>query len=790
VRPLLVPARRLVEATVDQVVATGSSLGAYGVDPIDGDTGFRLAGSKGRREVPEWTREKARTYSVTAYRSNPMATSVIDTYVSFCVGDSGVTWQATNPQVADVVREFWDDPANRLGHIQELFLRSQLLMGEKLLELMTAPLSGVVRFAPHDPATISDITVRAGNPLWPAQAVLGDGDDARRFDLAQVDDATGLRAGDAMFWAPWRTLDTDTRGMPFLTPILDWLDSYDTVLSNLIDRTALARYMVWDVSVQGGQDKVDEFVKARGGLHVPPSGSVEVHNDAITWKPQTVSTGAFEDTAANSSVLTNIASGAGLAKTWLAEPDGANRATSQSMAEPVRRRVGSVQKVWLGQIQELLRYVVDQAVASKRLQPMVDATDPRTGAITQVPASQTVTVTGPEIAAADSQLTAQVLLNLSTGLENLVNAGVLTKGAAATAARKAWEDYVGVPYVHELDSPTANPDDVATQVEEAARARTRERHRDPRDYVRDGDGRFADVPGLGHLAHLGGPGAAPSRPADDPLKLAGRIDLAPGERFGGSAVVVDNRYDFATVMARVDGPGGPTIRFGVVSSGDEKLWRAADKGRTAELSGPQAAELRQVLDNAPAKGKQSIADYRAQVRSASKAGRLEEDAPDVEAPIDQGIIRAGWGGVRWSLTREEGGSLSLAGGGDWTDASWLLELDPGSLGAAEAGGEVGRIDSAASAGKISKAIGRLLDAPAGTTEAAGGNSNQLKHYWTEDPEGLAKWATSPHPWTALRDHLVKYMSPERANQTASQWFHSVFHMWPGERKGSNPVGPG
>jgi hypothetical protein len=409
---------------------------------------------------------------------------------------------------------------------------------------MVAPLSKVVRFAPTDPANISDIVIRAGNPLWPTQAVIGNGDNERRFDLVQVNDDTGLREGNAMFWAPWRTLDTDVRGMPFLTPILDWLDSYDTVLSNLIDRTALARYMVWDVTVQGGQDKVDEFVNARGGLHVPPSGSVEVHNDAVTWKPQTVSSGAFEDAAANSSVLTNIASGAGLSKTWLAEPDGANRATSQSMAEPVRRRVGGVQKVWLGQIQELLRYVVDQAVAAKRLQPMVDATDPRTGAVTQVPASQTVTVTGPEIAAADSAITAQVLLNLSTGLDNLVNAGVLTRGAAATAARKAWEDYVGVPYVHELDSPAANPDDVATAVEE-------------------------------------------------------------------------------------------------------------------------------------------------------------------------------------SLARE----------------------------------------------------------------ARSTSANQLKDYWTKG-EGLAKWAEAPHPWTTLRDHLLKFLSPDLADRTAAQWFHSVFHYWPGDQKGKNPVGPG
>lgn len=474
-RSWLVPARRpvrTVEAIADQVVATGGGLSAYGRDPIDGDIGYKRAGGEGRREVPYWTRERARDYSVTAYRSNPMATAIIDTYTSFCVGDSGVNWQATNPQVGEVVREFWDDPANRVGEIQEIELRSQLLLGEKLQEFMVGETSGVVRFCPIEPAIIKDIGCRMGNPLWPDKVLLPPGPDSeedRLWDLVQVDDETGLRAGRAMFWAPWRTLDTDRRGMPFLTSVLDWLDSYDTVLSNLIDRTSLARYMVWDVSVAGGQDKVDEFVAARGGYHVPPSGSVEVHNDAVTWKPQTVSTGAMEDSAANRSVLTNIASGTGLAKTWLAEPEDANRATSLTMAEPVRRRVGSVQKVWLAQQTERVRFVVDQAVAAKRLQATVSATDPRTGETTQIPASQAVIVTGPEIAASDSQLNAQVLLNLSTGLEKLVTIGALSEEAAAMAARKGWEDYMGVPFTAELNSPDANPDDVAQAVDDAAK---------------------------------------------------------------------------------------------------------------------------------------------------------------------------------------------------------------------------------------------------------------------------------------------------------------------------------
>lgn len=479
-RPWLVPARRTiesaaraVEATPEQLVATGALVGGYGRDPVDGDTGYKPAGVAGR-VVPYWTAEKARTASVAGYRSNPMARSIIDTYTGFCVGDKGVSLQCTNPKVRVVAEEFWNDPRNSLATRQELMLRDEMVMGEQLLELMTGPVTGVVRFNPIDPQALSHVTLVKNNPLWPERLWIRsnvDGMEAyggRSLTVAQVDDLTGLRDGEAMFWAPWRTLLTDVRGMPFLTPVLDWLDSYDTVLSNLIDRTSLARYMVWDVTVQGDQTAVDNFVQRRGGTHIPPSGSVEVHNENVTWESKNAQTGAFEDTVANAATLTNIAAGTGLAKHWLAEPDKTNRATSNSMAEPVRRRISGVQKTFLAERTELVRFAVDRAVAAGRLPRMVPALDPQTGEEYEIPAAQAVTVTGPEIAAADAEVNAQILLNLSTGLMQLVESGVLSPAAAQVAARKGWEDYVGVPYEASLDSPDANPGDVATHIDDTS----------------------------------------------------------------------------------------------------------------------------------------------------------------------------------------------------------------------------------------------------------------------------------------------------------------------------------
>lgn len=480
--------QRGTEAAIEQIIATGAAGGAWGTDPIDQDRGWRPAGQAGR-EVPWWTGEKARIYAVNAYRANPMATAIIDTYVAFCVGDSGVTYQCTNAEVSRVVAEFWTDPRNNLGEAQELLFRSHLIMGESLYELMVGEQTGVVRYCPIDPGRIAGVDLYKGNPLWPAKIVFNESED-EGLTVAAVNDETGLREGQAMYWPSFKALDTDVRGVPFLMSVLDQLDSFDTVLSNLIDRTALARYLVWDVTVEGDQDAVDAFVAARGGLHVPRSGSVEVHNNAVTWEPKHVQTGAEEDSVASRQVLTQVAAGAGLARTWLADPEDANRATSLTMAEPVRRRVGGVQRMWLGRQAELVRYAVDRAVAAGRLPRMVDATDPRTGETYQVPASQAVTVTGPEVAAADAQLQAQVLLNLSTGLEKLVAIGALSREAARVAARKAWESYVGIPYNADLDVAEGDADDrddLATEIEQQA-ARPAHEARKSRAGAGAGDG--------------------------------------------------------------------------------------------------------------------------------------------------------------------------------------------------------------------------------------------------------------------------------------------------------------
>jgi hypothetical protein len=69
------------------------------------------------------------------------------------------------------------------------------------------------------------------------------------------------------------------------------------------------------------------------------------------------------------------------------------------------------------------------------------------------------------------------------------------------------------------------------------------------------------------------------------------------------------------------------------------------------------------------------------------------------------------------------------------------------------------------------------------------DGDEFQAYWTRG-KGLKRWATKLHPWQTLHRLLLKHPGIRDAEGLASHYFHVVFGIWPGERKGQNPAGPG
>jgi peptidoglycan hydrolase-like protein with peptidoglycan-binding domain len=97
------------------------------------------------------------------------------------------------------------------------------------------------------------------------------------------------------------------------------------------------------------------------------------------------------------------------------------------------------------------------------------------------------------------------------------------------------------------------------------------------------------------------------------------------------------------------------------------------------------------------------------------------------------------------------------------------------------------------ANQLEGLLGTPVAAAAGHDVTPG--HDQLHHYWTQDPEGLARWNT----WTELRDQLVEHVGPVKAAVFASAWFKERWGFWSGSdlnrvKNGKPPrgkvVGPG
>lgn len=86
--------------------------------------------------------------------------------------------------------------------------------------------------------------------------------------------------------------------------------------------------------------------------------------------------------------------------------------------------------------------------------------------------------------------------------------------------------------------------------------------------------------------------------------------------------------------------------------------------------------------------------------------------------------------------------------------------------------------SAAPAPPAGKELAPDGSAPGRASVPHHGDAGQLKDYWTRDPEGLAKWAAHPHPFTALVKELRKYVADPEG--LAATYYHIVFGHWPGE----------
>lgn len=400
--------QRVAEATV------GDS-----IDPDD-DQYRRLTGDA--RDLNPVQLEKAQRIAMYLWRQNPMAHRLTEMLADFVIGD-GLSIEAADEDVQEVVDEFWNDPQMGLSNRHRDLVRDQSIYGELAFRTFRNETSGRVALGILSSDRIEDVQPDSENALVDKQVMVKDPKGGPAIPLAVVKPKPDSPLdkpeyeGEAFYFGVNR-LTGQHRGTPDLLAVADFVDGYDQLLFNSLERSSLINSFIWDVTLVGG---TDPQVQAWAATHSasPPPGTVRIHNDKEVWKAETPNLGNVDTLALGRSVKNMALGGLGAPEAWFAEGDSANRATLAEQSDPTYKMVTRRQADVCQMFKTILDYVVAQAVESGRLKTSVD---------------RTLTVSLPEPSSKDTAKTAATMAQVAQALTAAKDA----KWISTASARKVF----------------------------------------------------------------------------------------------------------------------------------------------------------------------------------------------------------------------------------------------------------------------------------------------------------------------------------------------------------------
>lgn len=463
-----------------------------------GSASFRPL-SRSNRDLPAMTEARGRELAYKLYDMNPLAKRIPELIRDFVLGE-GVTVEAQGEQATNdeqgkpiedpartrlqaVIDAFWLDPVNRLDLTLDDKILEFSIAGEQCYPVMINPKNGHARLGYIDPGDIKEV-IRHPVTLQPFAVCLKDaaGTNDIRYKVIQVQadpakpwfgrmldverDAQGnvtetYTAGDdekayegaCFFWAINKPISA-TRGRSDLLCLVDWLDAFDQLMFGEVDRALLMKAFIWDVTVQNADATV--LAKRKSELSVPKPGSLNLHNGQETWEAIAPSLNAADNDILADRILSIVATGAGLPKTYLNGAMDVNRASAQELDEAPLKRLQNRQKLVKAIIHQLVTFALDQAEIKGRLPKRHQATG-------EMPAAWPVSVNTPEMVSRD-------LAGLSAALKTTADALTVARADLVIDEQVHQEAFAGVlrHLGAEVDLPSMRKRLVAEKAEKEA----------------------------------------------------------------------------------------------------------------------------------------------------------------------------------------------------------------------------------------------------------------------------------------------------------------------------------
>jgi hypothetical protein len=365
---------------------------AGGID-ADEDLYRRLTGNAQRDLTPV---SHDRTLQIAHYlgRTNPLAKWILNTTRDFVCGE-GVTVQAkdqADTRLQQVLDAFWYDPINRMPLKWPAKVRELGLFGEQCWPVFVNETTGLVRLAYVDPAMIKSVIHDPDNAEEPIGVLLRDtaarpGKKLRIIKGAPdeqlfASDAYRLRQeefvdGDCFYYAINKNSAAETRGISDLFCLADWLDGYEQLIFNTLDRTGFINAFVWDVTINNADENAIAAWKRKNPA--PKPGSLFVHNEKVIMQAVTPSLQSADSETHARIFRNHILGSAGFPEHWYGGGGDVNRATATEMDTPTLKGLQFRQLITRHIVLDLLCYQLEQAgfLGTARIDELVSINMPR-----------------------------------------------------------------------------------------------------------------------------------------------------------------------------------------------------------------------------------------------------------------------------------------------------------------------------------------------------------------------------------------------------------------------------
>lgn len=321
------------------------------------DRGWITASSN--QVVTEPSRQEYVKLSRLYYAKDPLAKQAIRLWTDYTFG-TGMTWQCEDEKVSEALSAYWnlrDNQSVLSARGQRRNSVKYLVDGELFFALFLG--SNEVRVRLIDPLEIVEIITDPDDvdneryykrTWWDAQSKshtdyycshLNPKDEACLDCMGASVKATKAAQNVLVY----HMTENYQRGLPLLTPAIDWIKQYRRFLASRVAvMLALARF-AWKVKVQGGTAAVATAKAVLNDVEVP-AGSAMVENAGSDMQPirtDTNARGAYDD---GRMLKLQVAAAVGIPEQYFGDISIGNLATAKTVELPMMKMFQSYQAVW------------------------------------------------------------------------------------------------------------------------------------------------------------------------------------------------------------------------------------------------------------------------------------------------------------------------------------------------------------------------------------------------------------------------------------------------------------